>query len=99
MHGRVVLAAYQPDRLVSLFRVFIAKRRQNHVIFSLENLDSELQSQSVLEAICLVLGRVELELHASTLCETHIACKVCCVHSGPDLTIPKPPQSSAAPFP
>lgn len=34
------------------------------MIVGLENLDSERQPHAVLEAVGLVLGRVELELHA-----------------------------------
>jgi hypothetical protein len=65
MNGGIELAIHQADCLVPLFRVFVAKRRQNHMVVRCKNLCAKIEPQPVLETIGFVLGGVELELHVA----------------------------------
>jgi len=67
----VELSFDNPYRLVSLFSVRFTKRWKNAVIRIAEHPFAERQPQSVLKAVGLIFGRVELELHA-VLCVIHI---------------------------
>jgi hypothetical protein len=58
------LAVDHPCSFVSIFAVLLSKGWENTMIGIVEHPLAELQPQPVFKAVGLVLGRVELELHA-----------------------------------
>ena len=86
MDRREKLAVNQTDCLEPFLLVANPNSFNNHLVKVIEHPNSKRQAHAVLEAIGLILGWIELELHDFRLCDSHIASNKSCVQYGLSLT-------------